>query len=505
MIYKVLNEKVKTHTLIDVHKSIVMDDTDYISFASGNAFESLARTYPELFNDEKLRSIRDGENIVEEFNKYFMDIISGEIDRFSAYGPDVTQNMSGLSKMNIFLINVLNADYNALKEEIGEKEARLAITEMYIPESLSEEGCKRLINIRLNNSKFLSECITTMIKYNYLELGISSAEANELINAMKDTELAPDAYKKIKAILSDPKVIDKYRINGTSYDFRSIGGACIFLSADPSVQNAEVPTKHLFKMFKYDAIVVAHGGYTTSMYGNPFKYLRDGNSRNWFVQPVSTLTKKNLQSVVDVVRALKKEGFKNVFIGSCNPGHVMLPDDIIKDPNFTVTIGLDSVLMENTDMSINEGLLDRAKSFFKNSVSAFVKAFTDIKNRFRNLTHSIDASYSSKFGANSRVKLPKDISIGYMYIENGKPMYKVETASSVLELKSIVENANRTLINYVDKLTVSEYRNLDTIYNKTKTTYQNGDSNMFESVSIIGSDPGIEYKEELFFDKSIMN
>ena len=515
MIYS-LNEKVETHARLDVHKSICIDDEDFVSFVSGNAFESLATTNPEYFNEAALKAIRDGDNIVEEFNKYLAAIISGEMEKVKVMSDVDRDNDTSLAAMNIFIINVLMADFRLLKEEIGEEEAKRAIIDMYIPQSLTEEGCKRLINIRLSNSRFLADCITKMLKYNYFELGISAAEAKKLTDMIEDDALSYKGYAKIKEIMNNPKVLERYRMKGNrnNYDFRSIGGACVFLSADSSIQNAEIPAKHLLRIFKYDAIVVAHGGHDTDMRGNPFKYIKDGKSRDWFMQPVSTFTKKDITTVVDIVRVLKKEGFKNVYIGCCNPGHVMLPKDIIDDPDFKVTIGLDSVLMEDTSLiSVNEGLLSNIKEYFKNGAIALNKLIKGTISRMKFTVNNMSSFVKNKFGSKALMSLPKPVSIGCMYMDNNKAHFKIETATTPYELQVIANEANKSLVNYMNKLAADEYKHIDALYRKAKLNEaaskpaKNGEG-IFESLSMLGRDnkqSNIVYSESMFIDETFMN
>lgn len=505
MIYS-LHEKVDTHKLLDVHKSIAIEDADFISFVSGNAFESLARTNPEYFDQSKLKAIRDGENIVEEFNNYFMAILEGNMEKVKAMTPEERDSYTSLSMNNVFIVNVMMNDYNLLKEEIGEVEAKRAVAEMYIPQSLSEEGCKRLINIRINNNKFLTECMVRMIKYNYLSLGISAAEAGKLIDTLKDDATSWKGYETIKKLMENPSFLNKYRLGKNNYDFRPLGGACIFLSADPTVQNAELPTKHLYKMYKYDAVVVAHGGYRNHIFGNPLKYLRDGKSRDWSIQPVDTLTKTNLRTAIDVMRALKDEGFKNVYIGCCNPGHVTLPKDIIEDKNFNVTMGLDSVLMESSEMVINEGILSSAKDFIKHGTRAVIDVFKATTNRISKLFTSFGGKIiSTKFGGKKMAELPKPIEVGCMYVSGGVAKYKIETARTPNDLQSIIDDANKTFVNNLNTLSKREYDHINKLFsymNKKPVTSTDLD-NMFEGSIFLNDGPAIEYTEEVVRDNFI--
>lgn len=76
--------------------------------------------------------------------------------------------------------------------------------------------------------------------------------------------------------------------------------------------------------------------------------------KKWTIQPVDTLQKKDITDAVELLYQLRKEGFKNVLLTSCNPGNVDIPEDIKKDPNFKVTYGTTSVYKESAPVATDE-------------------------------------------------------------------------------------------------------------------------------------------------------
>ena len=68
----------------------------------------------------------------------------------------------------------------------------------------------------------------------------------------------------------------------------------------------------------------------------------------WTIQPVKTLRGGPFEDVNDLVRQLIKEGFKNIMLVSCNPGHHQLAKDIRDTPGFKIHHAENSLLSENT-------------------------------------------------------------------------------------------------------------------------------------------------------------
>ena len=247
---------------VDHFESITTSYGYRYSYYGGNMFESLASTNPELFNIRKLRQINESKNIVRDFNTYFYDALAKDMsrldDHYTKHGegdPDEYRYFTQDFNQSIYTC-ILN-DVKLLEEEGVSAEAIASIiARQYLPDSLSEEGVKRLIRIRILNNKLLVGCLLKMLEDNYTMLNISTVESEQLIKGLKskDSELS---VAKIKDMLNDPKVVSRFKV-GNNYDFRPIGGAYMFMAHGMDLEGGQ-PSKYLSYLFKYDAIVISHG------------------------------------------------------------------------------------------------------------------------------------------------------------------------------------------------------------------------------------------------------
>lgn len=67
----------------------------------------------------------------------------------------------------------------------------------------------------------------------------------------------------------------------------------------------------------------------------------------WSVQPIYTLNGGPYTKMDDLIRQLYKEGFKKIYIMSCNPGHHELSDDLKKIKDLHITMGRNTVMIES--------------------------------------------------------------------------------------------------------------------------------------------------------------
>lgn len=67
----------------------------------------------------------------------------------------------------------------------------------------------------------------------------------------------------------------------------------------------------------------------------------------WVIQPVNTLKAGPFTDMNDLVRQAIKEGFKSIFIVSCNPGHHELDPDIKKTKGVRISHAMNSLLAES--------------------------------------------------------------------------------------------------------------------------------------------------------------
>lgn len=101
------------------------------------------------------------------------------------------------------------------------------------------------------------------------------------------------------------------------------------------------------------------------------EYLREHKSETfWGVQPIKTLHGGPYTDMNDVVRQLIKEGFKKIYILSCNPGEHELADDILK-----VAKGKDVNIRHSTNSTFSESANDTS---FNKVLSILDETATDL-------------------------------------------------------------------------------------------------------------------------------
>ena len=595
MIYNVYNEKqtiMKNHNRRILPKLDGSDETR-ISSPSGDSFNSLGNTNPEAINMAKLQQLKQSKNIVKEFNDYFWNLRQGIVDAASAeLSAKKNATADDASNYNSQIVVSYERDLNILQKELDQNGNRMYSDEdikkmlqaIYLPESLTAKGCRALINIRLNQSKILINTLTAAIKANYNAFNLSLQEANLLADELNDENTSHDAIKKIKGFLENPSTLKKFKMGDNNYDFRPIGGGCMFLSKTPNIKISQKPSKKLNLIFKYDAIVVGHGlkmdvsidkksvknferdskeierylkpleqqshdaeniskkalkdpnnfaqiyqsiitaiktyhsdnnidtlylelnqlyidamqtkGQTQFMFiydvntfnkihpialqqlkrtvnfirstKSPEMIKRDGKSQDWTCEPISTMKSSNLTSIVDIVRALKDEGFKNIYIGSCNPGGVKLPKDLRNTKDFHVTYGMHSVYLEQEYEEIScimhelyllqetvftEGkTLDflkqcarRAGELLKKMWSKLIEIFKNITGKIRNRLMDILQLPDSK------KKLSKPVEVSILNISSSGASLSKSKCASVDDIKSQIEAANKSINELINK------------------------------------------------------
>lgn len=252
-------------------------------FTSGNLFESLATTNPELFNMYKLKQLEHSDNLMESFNVYFDAIQDRDMERYEQFIADLKriqdrfdQDPDGFSnfftdwndgynvefnRFNIVQYFTIQEDIAALSKESGltNQEILDIIDRNYCPEGLSEDGIRKLIRVRISNNKILIDSLLKMLMNNYALLDLSLAEAMAMSNRLSDDKTSHEVLGDIKRMFKNPSILQKFRV-GNNYDFRPIGGAYIAMSAGMDLEG-DAPDKYLINIFKYDAIVISHGYY----------------------------------------------------------------------------------------------------------------------------------------------------------------------------------------------------------------------------------------------------
>lgn len=78
---------------------------------------------------------------------------------------------------------------------------------------------------------------------------------------------------------------------------------------------------------------------------------KKGIKGEWVIDPVRTLSGGPFTDPNELIRQLIKEGFKNILLNQCNPGHHKLAEDILKRKDVMVTYSNNTYLLENADMN----------------------------------------------------------------------------------------------------------------------------------------------------------
>ena len=575
-IYRYFNERVK------YFKPITTPYGYKYSYYSGNMFESLASTNPELFETKKLEQIMQSKNAVIEFNDYVFDAMSKDMDRYVDFVKKNHKNKNFekrfMSDYNQSIYTLIINDINELqKDGVSSQEITRFITSSYLPEGLSEEGVKRLIRIRILNNQLLINSLLKMLEDNYTLLNISALEAEKLSKGLK-SDKSGNTIAEIINMMKNPKTLRSFK-DGDNYDFRPVGGAYMFIAHGLENEGAH-PSKYLNYMFKYDAIVITHGSETPrSRLNNPisafilntnrdtihdimtiikayssapyykknykelckksrniynklediysneninrndlrsvgeeisefmdylvnlynetnddaifdyhskldFMYqgiyskdhivqnMIDGKSSDWTIRPINTLKKKNLTHVIDVVRALKDEGFKNVMLIVCNPGSIRLPLDIKLDPGFSVTMGTYSVLKES--YSIHENIIDSIKTATVN-IRSYVN---DIVTKYNSILEDIKDKCELMFGR-IRKSFNSSIDINIIELDGDKAKFKNIACKNYIQLERLVTNANRSIEKRIKEL----IKDSSNAVSMTKNDFK--ESSIFNDIELI--------------------
>lgn len=215
---------------------------------------------------------------------------------------------------------------------------------------------------------------------------------------------------------------------------------------------------------------------------NKMQNFKDGRSGRWTIQPVNTLTQKNVTHVIDLLRTLKKEGFRNIMIMACNPGSVKLPSDIARDKGFNVTMGLHSVLIENLIDNedgmeyLNENLIDTLKQTFRDAAKAINRFADRCRNRFEVIRKSVSIILDKKFkGAKF-----KPVNVSTIKIDGNKSSYIEIKCSNPDQLKRAILDSNESIMKMIDGISDNERKYMDMV-----TAKYNLEKSIFESVEFI--------------------
>ncbi len=165
------------------------------------------------------------------------------------------------------LVRVIGGMENALDDlkdeyDLSDSDCKRAILENAFCMTDDPNQIKDIINARIQYNNTMIAILKKMVQENYATLGYSDMMAKMYIESLDsdDQEARQKAIKDIKndiTLLSD----DKFK-KDNYYDFRSIGGGCLFYTDyDLGVIENDTTAKRLIQYaFQYDAVVIGHGG-----------------------------------------------------------------------------------------------------------------------------------------------------------------------------------------------------------------------------------------------------
>lgn len=342
--------------------------------------DSVIQTRLEQFDQKMAKKILKSKDIVKAYNDWIdadLDAILSNVTYKSVKDKNGNKILMPEYKFDSSnsrnIINILNS---AIVLSGGDKEQfreYLKGTFYYVTDD--PEQIKALLQSRLEYSNKLITIFTDMVNNNMDILEITNKEAKNLIKRLNNDNTMNDSVKMIKELVFKNR--EKFITNDNEcIDLTSIGGGKIFMTGiktknmlnmyqrsidtDNKLDDIDASLDELFqKAMVYDAIVNCHG--TTA---NELKYYKmtakyeirraiakfendeerakkysdlvlinkplDKNQyrslfkTRWMMEPVRTDKSDYFIDMDSMVQELLKEGYKNILICACNPGHYAL-------------------------------------------------------------------------------------------------------------------------------------------------------------------------------------
>ena len=345
---------------------------------------SKIKTRLESYDRQRDIQILQEKNIVEAYNRFINDefdrtyqLLNALNTEFETYG--LTDELAAkatrlVTEENMNRITVLIQNMHRLitKYNLDESTAIKYVKESTFPPLDNPEEIKALLEARLQYDDSMISILKAMLQNSYSILGLSRDEALVFSKKLDSTDEKEKRYtiRQIKDIIvkNEDKFVTKNRI-----DLRPLGGGVLFVTDEETGLEAFFNLDRLIqKLMEYDCIVLGHGNVnnrvmnaierelTKTAYSDDTvedreltiedisRYARKNKDKAvWTIQPTRTLTGGPFTDVNELVRQLIKEGFKNIQLNSCNPGHVKLAPDIVKNREVTVTYSENTLLAEN--------------------------------------------------------------------------------------------------------------------------------------------------------------
>lgn len=285
------------------------------------------------------------------------------------------------------------------------------------------QNCYYLLNYMYHNKYFNDVANDKVKKMVFNALNELSTLKNELYITMKDLDYVYEIFSKI----ADELVINAKQYSNSEMDKASI----------------------IYNFYAYIDCYMQ----PISDKHNIMRNLKDGRSGSWTIQPVNTQTEKNVTHVIDLIRILKKEGFKNILITACNPGSVRLPIDIRMDKTFNVTMGLHSVLIESQldDIDyISENFIDSITYTVRGLLRNINTIISKCRTRLNEINKGISSQIKKKFGTNTTSF--NKINASIIKFDGRYVSYDEKIIKSPKDFEDTIIDANKSLMKAIENI-----------------------------------------------------
>lgn len=237
---------------------------------------SIELTEPMMKEFNRLSSIKDDEEFIEEFNIW----MNREIDRIypfvsvsnrqelellrSALGNYAKEynDESGVS----YALSMQTTRYELEQEydDITDDEIKEILKENYFIKSDDPERVRKELKLRLAYNKKIMHMFNMMIKYNYEQLGIAKEEADRIANMFKSQD--SDKYEAVAIIKNAlDENTDKFEVKPNVYDLRKLNlglgkkAGVICISSNTPNDKMTILSRMIQKSLEWDCIVYSHG------------------------------------------------------------------------------------------------------------------------------------------------------------------------------------------------------------------------------------------------------
>ncbi len=276
---------------IDKNQSIILAE---------DIIDNINKISPELLDTERLRIIRDSDDIIHEATKYMQE-------KFKEYRSLID------SKHRLTDIQFYNASMVALTHYYmdinSDDDVYDIIRGSFIPNNLSDDEIYKWIDTRISENIELKDILSKIFLKNVELFMLSSLDAeNEIMN---------DDSKKIKILKNEVDMdLDIIKRDGDTliFDFSKYikkHESKMYINEKiyntPMFNSILKPSRYLARAYKYDTIILTHG-------------INDNND-NWSILEIR-IDNKSYTDMYELLDALSKMGSKKILLMACNMNNI---------------------------------------------------------------------------------------------------------------------------------------------------------------------------------------